>query len=290
MVEHFLDTEGVRGSNPLSRTIQSLTDLRSLLGFTPLFLLTLWASQGFVSAQSTPHPLQYEEPTVLTATIYAKDARPRKVLYRFKRTATRSGTKVSVVREFTYPDGRPAARERAVYEGDDLVSYALEELQIGAAGIATIQREAGNPAKSVLLFEYTKDLGAGSKAKTSTEAFRNDTLTSDMVATFLASHWAELARGEKVKCRYVVVPRRETVGFTFVKDADTSYQGRKALVLRMEATSPIIARLVDPVYFTVESDAPHRVFQFVGRTTPKAKVGSAWEDLDALTVFDWPNH
>ena len=261
-----------------------------MLGFTPLFLLALGASQSLSYAQSSPRPLKYEEPTVLTATIYAKDAGPRKVLYRLKRTATRSGRKVSVVREFTYPDGKPAARERAVYEGDEMVSYALEELQIGAAGSATIQREAGNPAKSVLLFEYTKDLGAGGKAKTSTEVLRNDTLTSDMVAPFLATHWAELARAEKVRCRYIVVPQRETVGFTFVKDTETSYQGRKALVLRMEATSPIIARLVDPIYFTVESAAPHRVFQVVGRSTPKVKVGSAWEDLDALTLFDWPAH
>jgi hypothetical protein len=257
---------------------------------TLIFLLALWANQSLVHAQSNPRPLNYEEPTLLTATIYAKDAGPKKVLYRFKRTATRFGMKVSVVREFSYPDGKPAARERAVYEGDDLTSYALEELQIGAAGSTTIQRESGNPAKSVLLFEYTKDVGAAGKAKTSTEVLRNDTLTSDMVASFLASHWAELARGEKVRCRYIVVPRRETVGFTFVKDAEASYQGRKALVLRMEATSPIIARLVDPLYFTVERDAPHRVFQLVGRTTPKVKVGSSWEDLDAITVFDWPNH
>jgi hypothetical protein len=266
-----------------------------MLKLIPVSLLALfvggWATQSLVSAEAASantRPFKYEEPTSLTATIYAKDAGQKKVLFKFKRTAARSGSKISVVRDFTYPDGKLAARERAIYNGDELVSYALEELQIGAAGSVSIRREAGQPAKGILAFEYNKDAAAGGKAKTSTEGLRDDTLISDMVAQFLASHWGELARGEKVKCRYVVVPRRETVGFTFVKDSESSYQGRKALVLRMEATSMIIARLVDPLYFTVEKDAPHRVLQLVGRTTPKVKAGSAWEDLDALTVFDWP--
>ena len=96
-----------------------------------------------------------------------------------------------------------------------------------------------------------------------------------------------LSRGEKVKCRYIVVPRSETVGFTFVKDSETTWQGRSVLVVRMEATSRIIAALVDPLFFTMEKDAPHRTVQYVGRTTPKIQVGGKWKDLDAVTVFDW---
>jgi hypothetical protein len=254
-------------------------------------LLAAWAHQTRASAASTnasAPPLKYEAPTLLTGTIYARNS--SNVLFKFKRTATQSGTKISVVREYSYPDGKPAAREVATYDGDDLVSFGLEEMQIGAAGRAIIRREPGKPLQGTVAFEYTKDLASGAKPKTSTEALRSDTLTSDMVAAFLASHWAELAKGQKVKCRYVVVPRRETVGFAFAKESDTIYQGRKAVILRMEATSPIIARLVDPLYFTIEAAAPYRVFQFVGRMTPKLKVGSAWEDLDGLMVFDWPNH
>jgi len=57
----------------------------------------------------------------------------------------------------------------------------------------------------------------------------------------------------------------------------------------MEPTSPIIARLIDPVIFTVEKDGPHRVLQYVGRVTPKTKAGTKWADLDATFVFDWPD-
>ena len=184
-----------------------------------------WASQttSFGDATNTNGtPSKYEEPKLLMGTVYAKDSGRQQALFKFKRVATRSGSSLNVLREYTYPDGKPAARERFVYDGDDLVSYALDELQVGAAGSVKVRRDPGIPAKSALLFEYTKDLASGGKPKTSTEALRNETLTGDMVATFIASHWGELSRGEKVKCRYVVVPRRETVGFTFAKESQTT--------------------------------------------------------------------
>jgi hypothetical protein len=90
-----------------------------------------------------------------------------------------------------------------------------------------------------------------------------------------------------VKCRYIVVPRRETVGFTFTKEAASTWQGRQVLIVRMEASSQVIAALVNPLVFTVEQAWPHRVLQYVGRTTPKTQAGSKWKDLDAVTVFDW---
>jgi hypothetical protein len=92
-----------------------------------------------------------------------------------------------------------------------------------------------------------------------------------------------------LKCRYVVVPRRETVGFTFAKESETASQGRAVVIIKMEPTSLIIARLVDPVFFTVEKDGQHRVLQYVGRVTPKAKAGNKWDDLDATFVFEWPS-
>jgi hypothetical protein len=265
---------------------------RLLLIGTAVILIGGWASQPACAGDSTNTngtALKYEEPKLLTGTIYAKDSARQQVLFKFKRVATRSGSRVNVLREYTYPDGKPAARERIVYDGDDLVSYALDELQNGAAGSVKVQRDASNPARSALLFEYAKDVASGGRPKTSTEALRADTLTSDMVAPFLLSHWAELSNGDKIKCRYVVVPRRETVGFTFVKDSETTFQGRRVVIIKMEPTSLIIKRLVDPVFFTVEKDGQHRVLQYTGRVTPKTKVGNKWDDLDATVVFDWPS-
>jgi hypothetical protein len=108
-----------------------------------------------------------------------------------------------------------------------------------------------------------------------------------MVGPFLVSHWDSIQRGEKVKCRYIVVPRKETVGFTFVRDPESKPQDSRVLVVKMEPTSPFISALVDPLFFTIEQAPPHRILKYAGRTTPKVDAGGKWKDLDAVTVFDW---
>ncbi len=163
--------------------------------------------------------------------------------------------------------------------------YELQESQIGARGSALIRRVPGNPAKGSIEFQYSKAPGAAPKSNT--EALAENTLIGDMVAPFLVSHWQELSRGGKVKCRYIVVPRRETVGFTFVEDSEATAQKQDAVIIRMEATSPFVAALVDPVFFTIEKAPPHRILEYAGRTVPKIQTGGKWRDLDAVTVFDW---
>ena len=227
----------------------------------------------------------YEEPNFLTGGIYGLQPGSKKLLYKFTRVATRSGSRVKVQRDYTYPDGKLAARERITYEGNALVSFELEEQQIGASGSAKIRRDSDNPAKNRIDFSYTKE--PGGKNKQCSEGLAENTLNSDMIATFLASHWDTLVRGEKVKSRYIVVPRMETVGFTFVREPETPGPDRKVIIIKMEATSPILAALVDPLFFTLEKAPPHRVLQYAGRTTPKIPVGGKWKDLDALTIFDW---
>ena len=227
----------------------------------------------------------YEEPKLLTGAVYSSEPGSKKLLYKFTRTSTRSGAMVKVQRDFTYPDGKPAAREVITYEGNALVSFELAELQIGASGSAKIRRDADKPTKNGIDFGYTKE--PGGKPKQCSEGLAENTLNSDMIATFLASHWDTLVRGEKVKSRYIVVPRMETVGFTFVKEPETPGPDRKVVIIKMEATSPILAALVDPLFFTLEKAPPHRVLQYAGRTTPKIPVGGKWKDLDALTIFYW---
>jgi hypothetical protein len=238
---------------------------------------------GVEPPTASPVTLKYEFPKHLSGAIYA--AGSTQLVFQFTRNARRSGATLDAERDFTYPDGRVAARERVVYQGDALVSFELEDLQTGAAGSATIRRAGDNPAQGTIEFKYTKRPGA--RPKVHTETLRADTLMSDMVGPFLKAHWDALQRGEKVQCRFLVIPRRETVGFTFVKDSESTWQGRSAVIVKMQATSIFVAELVDPLFFTLEKDAPHRVLRYTGRTTPKIRARGDWKDLDAVTVFDW---
>ncbi len=226
--------------------------------------------------------LRYENPKHLAGAIYAP--RTKQLLFKFKRVANRSGTTLNVERDFTYPDGKLAAREHVLYEDDALISYELDEVQIGASGRATIQRTAGDPGQGSIEFQYSRQ--SAHQPELRTEALRKNTLTADMVGPFLAAHWEALQRGEKVKCRYIVVPRAETVGFTFIKEAD-SHSAPNTATVKMEASTPFASALVAPLLFTIEAAPPHRVLQYVGRSTPKIKTKGKWKDLDAVTVFDW---
>src|SRR2546426_5313449 len=140
------------------------------------------ASQAAFCAENIEtnrNSFKYEEPRFLTGRIYAKGSNRKNVLFNFRRQSTRSGEKLQVLREYTYPDGKPAARERLVYEGDNLVSYELEELQTGGRGRADIRREPGHGGKSRICFEYSSDAASRAKPKTDSESLQKETLIND---------------------------------------------------------------------------------------------------------------
>jgi hypothetical protein len=226
----------------------------------------------------------YEEPGVVTASIYARESSPPKLLYKFRRTASRSGSQTTVLREYTYPDGKLAAREHVVYEGHSLRSYRLEELQTESRGTATLRPDPRDPARTLLNIEWTKD---GGSPHSRTEVLTAGALVNDMMGDFISANFERVQAGAKVNFRYIVVSRKETVGLSLSKDGETTWNGQAAITLKLQPTSRVISVLVDPLYFTVGKAAPHRVFQYVGLTTPKGGTPGHWKDLAAITVFDW---
>ena len=228
---------------------------------------------------ATDRNLDYLEPKAFTGTIYS-DASLKHVLFTFRRTATNSGSQIHVVRDFNLPNGKLAAREKVVYDGTQLKSLVLEEYQTGADGTAKVESVGG---ESKINFNFTD----GSTKKTGSEKFLNEILTSDMVGPFIAAHFDEIAQGSVVKCRLISVSRAETVGFKFIKESDTIWNGKPAMMITLQPSSVIIAHLVDPLHFVVEKDGMHRVLEYTGRTTPSIEKNGKWEDLDAVTVFDW---
>jgi hypothetical protein len=223
--------------------------------------------------------IDYLEPKVLAGSIYS-DVNLKHVLFTFHRTATKSGSIVRVLREFNLPDGTIAARERVVYDSGELRSYSLEELQSGAKGSVVVQSTSG---EAKINFDYSQD---GTK-KTGNEKRVPNILINDMVGPFIISHRDALMNGATVKCRLVALSRAETVGFKFFKEAESTWHGKPVLIVKLEPSSIIIARLVAPLHFIVEKDNPHHVLQYTGRTTPGILKNGKWEDLDATTVFNW---
>src|SRR5947209_7451588 len=92
-----------------------------------------------------------EAPAHLTGTIYALGPGPKRVLFRFRRTASRIGVTIHILREYTAPDGSLAARERVVYEKGRLTAYEIEELQTGAKGRVIVAANRANNQQQKLL-------------------------------------------------------------------------------------------------------------------------------------------
>lgn len=255
-------------------------------------LRSYWAAVMAASCLMASHAsaadgasVDYLQPAVLVGKVYEMGSGTNKLLFTSTRTATRSNDLVFVRCDYTYPNGAVAAREEVAYLHGEMAWSKLELRQTGEHGGIAVQPDAKNPAKEKLVFNWAESRVA--KMKTDREPLQPKTLVGDMIPYFLVAHWNELSRGESVNFRLIVESRLETVGFKFVKEADVNWNGKPAIRLRMEASNFVIAQLVDPLFFTVEKAEPHRVFEYVGRVTPKLRDGSKWKDLDARTVYDW---
>ena len=223
----------------------------------------------------------------LTGRILDKAPDTDKLLFTFRRSAQVTNEITRVACDYFTPDGSIAVAEKFVYDQDALSSYEIDQFQIGAKGSGAVVVDENNPSKKRLVLKWTTTHNGKAETKTSSEYLRKDTLVSDMIPGFIVKHWDELAGGKEVAFRCVIPSRLETVGFELVKESETDWHGKKVLRLRMKASNFFAARLVAPLFFMVESEPPHRVLEYTGRTTPKLRKGQKWRDLDARVISDW---
>ena len=209
------------------------------------------------------------------------------MLFKSERRATRTGDKVRVTCDYSYPDGAPAAHHQIIYESGRLSSFEEQLLQTGEKGSAVIRSDPRDPAKQCIFFEYSAGLGSEAKKSSASEVLEKDTLVDDMIPAFITAHWEALQKGEFAKFRYIVLSRKETVGFKLVKESETTWKGTPVVRIKMEPASFVIAQLVEPLYFIVEKQGQHRILEYVGRTTPLVKSGNKWKELDAVSIFEW---
>jgi len=253
------------------------------------YLCSLLGSLVFSAAFAAgplPATIDYEQPPLLTGTIFEAGSDAKKVLFKFKRSATRSGSAVHILREFTNPDGSLAARERVVYDADRLVSFQLDELQTGSEG-KTLMELDPKTSRYKAAFQFITSSDSKTRKKTDNETLALEPLVADMIPYFVTAHWDELFRGTAVSFRFIAQSRLETVGFKLVKDGEVTWRGKPTIRLKMEPTNFVIAQIVDPLFFIVEKEGAHRILEYDGRTTPKVKRGKDWKDLDAVTIYDW---
>ena len=233
-----------------------------------------------------PAAYDYAQPKLLTATLYEIGSGRQKVLYTFRRTATRTNATVHVERQFLDTNGFVVAAETVVYESNRLVSLQMQEFQARVSGAVRLVPDPKDPARQQLFVSYGRGLVP---PRGQPQSLPPDTLVDDTLYPFMLAHWDDLMRGDTVKFRFISLEWERTFAFRLVKTAESVRNGRALVQLKMEPGNPFVARLVNPLTFTVEKVSPHYLLSYVGRTTPCIRKGKSWKSLDAETVFDPPN-
>ena len=207
-------------------------------------------------------------------------SQPRKLLFTNKHVS--KPTEKGYFFENTYSDlqGNVVAIESTdvIRDGDQLRIHIYKIVQKQTNSEGQVEVKDGKA-----YFQFTKD----GKTKKSSESVGDDFVCGPTLLSYLHHRYDTIRNGGKVKARFVVLDRLETVGFEYFEEKTLDYNGKKARMIKMKPSSFLVAAIVDPLHFIVPIDGG-RVWEVDGRTQLKYKVGDKLKELDADTVYEYP--
>lgn len=213
----------------------------------------------------------------LTGQIFPLKGAQTTPIFEFRSEAEVKDGRYVMTGTFTARDGSVALIERTELEGDNdqgrLLKYTSEQKQLGSLGVLEIKDGKAH-------FTYTID----GKTKTDDEKLSDNFVVGPTLVRHMRAHWSELMAGGKLRLRFAVIDRRESVGFEFSKEREVEINGKKLVVIKMRPSSFVISALVDPLHFYMQPDGSN-LDRLEGRTPLKLKEGEKFKDLDALTVY-----
>jgi hypothetical protein len=247
--------------------VVNLIRLLQLVEFCSIFC----AFSGVVSLAS-PETAHAAKQTLSVAKIYDLNDRS-KHLYNFKNEFEVTADTKRMISTYTDLDGKLLVQETTILKvmagKEALVSYDLDHKQMGATGRIEVRDGQAH-------FTYTK----GGETKTASEKVGDDFIVSTMIVGFLNRNWEKIKQGEALKVRLGVVDRRETVGFSYVKMAESG----DFVKVKMRPSSMIISALVNPLIWTMSPDGSH-LKELEGRAQVKTAEGNKFKDFDGYTVY-----
>lgn len=175
----------------------------------------------------------------------------------------------------TYTDlaGQLVFSEKTLGQDNKFSKVEIEQKQMNVQAIVEIK-------DGKIIFSKTE----GGKTKTIEENLKGDTVISSSMTRFVKAKWAELMAGKEVEFRFASWERMETVGFEFKKMGTDKVDNQDVVVIRMKASSFIIAAIVNPITFRFSTDGT-RLISMSGRVAPKQKKGDSWKDLDGDAFY-----
>ncbi len=187
---------------------------------------------------------------------------------------TRTGETGTTV--FKDSKGRELIEEKMRYDPQGaLVEYEIHHRQRALRGKIEVRSDK-------LIFTRVDEKG---KSSTEQENLPVTWAVGPTLIPLLQKNWATILKGEKLRIRFAVWDRKETVGFDLFKDSvQPGGDGKDHVIVKMKPTSFIIAAIVDPIYFTLPLDGS-RLEEMKGRTLPMIERDGKLRDLDAWIVY-----
>ena len=238
------------------------------------------ASETTAKSGSSPAPAPlFEPPKTYSAKVYQSGTDHKKLLFTNDHVSVPTAKGYTFTNTYKDTDGNVVAVETTdvIRDGDQfrVHLYKISQKQTSAEG--SVEVKDGRA-----YFSYTKD----GKTRKSDEAVGDDFVCGPTLLAYLHHRYDKILAGERVKARFIVLDRLETVGFEYFKEKDMEYKGQKAMMVKMKPSSFVVAAIVDPLHFIVPMDGT-RVWEVDGRTQLKYKVGDKLTDLDADTVYEY---
>lgn len=260
-------------------------DRRVLRGLLPaLALLAALAVLGGPSVRTAraqmAQPGPVRPPAVAQApirmTLTALEGGP--VLYRGLRSIRESAGRVNVTTRFGTAMGEVFQITEGIYDAETLapVSWRLRDTRSGEDELMVRQEDT-------IRMSY-KETG-GAEPERDAVAMAPDLIFTPTVEPLIRRSWEELAAGKTVRFRLLVPNRQDVYRFRLVRDAGHSAAQEGRMVVRMEPDTWLVRQLVNPLFFVLDVEPPHRLREFRGRTSIRTEGGDP-QDLRITYAYE----
>ena len=207
--------------------------------------------------------------------IYELGSEKKKLLFKVRISVDQISQKKIQKSIYKNTEGQISVIQKTTYDKNgEFAHFEIEQKQLGEQGTIRIEGDQ-------IIFSYKKQ---GGKEKISKEKKTDNFIIGQTMVSYLQKNWQALTSGKTLSVRFGVPNRLETVGFDYKKVEDKTINNEKVIVVKMSASSWLIAQLVDPIYFTFRVKDKKLIYQ-KGRVIPKTKRGSSWDNLDAETYY-----
>lgn len=211
----------------------------------------------------------------ISAKVTERGSDGKKELYNYEHFEDVDGAKTFYNNQFKDLNGELAVKEQVVFENGGLKSFEVEHKQLGENGKIEVR-------DGKIYFDYER---AGKKEKQAEEKLVDNFVVGPTLVSYVHKNWEALVnKGDTVHMRFGVAERQETVGFKIFKDSEKKEGDKDLIVMKMKASSFVIAALVSPLYFYFDKNTK-KLMKLDGRTIPKMKKDGKWEDLDAVSYY-----